>query len=137
MIIAKTQILNLTPTATITTIVMDLKSFSSVRNAAVDLRSKISSIDIIIMNAGTIGIEFELVDGIHALQVVNHFSHFLFLNLIIDLLNFERDSPPRVISLASGAHAHASGDFKFWERYDSIEVAKESIPTSDFPGNFS
>ena len=66
--------------------------------------------------------------GIHNVQVVNHFSHFLFLNLIIDLLNTKNGNIPRVLALTSDAHEFATGNLKFWKKFESIEDAKKELP---------
>ena len=76
----------------------------------------------------------ELIEGIHNLQVVNHFSNFLLLNLIFDLLNSTDGNIPRVVAVSSEAHRFASGDLKFWKKYKSIEEAKEELPSAVFKG---
>ena len=60
---------------------MDLKSFESVRAAAAEV-NKLEQIDIAILNAGIMKVPLELAENMESQQTVNHFSHFLFLNLI-------------------------------------------------------
>ena len=86
-------------------------------------------IDIVILNAGAVGLEFDLIEGIHNLQVINHFSNFLFLNLIFDLLNTKDGNVPRVVAVGSEAyHWFGNGDLKFWQKYESMEEAKKALP---------
>ena len=55
--------------AKVTCILADLKSFSSVREAASEVRSKTKSIDVLILNAGIAVTDLELIDGIESIQV--------------------------------------------------------------------
>jgi len=55
--------------AKVTCILADLKSFSSVREAASEVRSKTKSIHILILNAGIVSTDLELIDGIESIQV--------------------------------------------------------------------
>jgi NAD(P)-dependent dehydrogenase (short-subunit alcohol dehydrogenase family) len=71
-------------TSTITGIQCDLKSFESVRKAAEEVNKKCAKIDICILNAGIMKVPFELVEKIEIHSAVNHFSHFLFLNLVYE-----------------------------------------------------
>ena len=100
MTATKKMILTAVPEAKITLIEMNLKSYKSVEKAAESLSKKVVKIDVLILNAGAIGLPFELIEGkifklskiyikfdsdifckilsgMHVLQVVNHFSHFL------------------------------------------------------------
>jgi len=131
---AKKQLLQNTPTAHIITIEVDLMCFESVRRAVECLRKRIKSIHVLILNAGmfTNGKDFELVEGIHSLQVVNHFSHFLLVNLAIDMLEFDQGHIPRVIAVSSGGHKKARGDFRYWQKYKTKEDAIDLINDPPF-----
>ena len=107
--------------ANVTTVIVDLKSFDSVRNAAEELQKKVAAIDILILNAGVGYMDLELIDGIHPLQVVNHYSHFLLVNLLFDKLNSGQGNVPRVVSVSSSLHMAAKGDLKLWQKFDSVE----------------
>jgi NAD(P)-dependent dehydrogenase (short-subunit alcohol dehydrogenase family) len=63
-------------------IICDLKSLESVRTAAAEVLSKVEKIDICLLNAGIMRVPLELIRGIESQQFVNHFSHFLLLNLL-------------------------------------------------------
>lgn len=104
-------------TGTISGIKCDLKSFESVRDAAKEVNKKCAKIDICILNAGIMKVKFELVHGIEVHSAVNHFSHFLFLNLIYAKISAVNG---RVVSLSSLAHAFTSGNGEYWKSYASV-----------------
>ena len=49
--------------------------------------------------------------------VINHFSQFLLVNLLSDML----EPKSRVVAVASGAHRVGKLDFLYWEKYESEE----------------
>ena len=65
---AKDKIIFESPEARLTLIKMDLASYESVRAAAVELRKKVDSIDILLLNAGAFTTEFVMIENVNALQ---------------------------------------------------------------------
>ena len=63
MAATKKIILTAVPEAKITLIEMNLKSYNSVEKAAESLSKKVVKIDVLILNAGAIGLPFELIEG--------------------------------------------------------------------------
>ena len=134
MLDAKSAILAAVPSAEIITIEMDLKSFDSVRKAAQTIRKKIDSINILILNAGAFGLPFELIEGFEVLQVVNHFSHFLLVNSVFDMLDFDHPAPPRVVAVSSEAYKASRRDCRYWTKYESLESAETLANDQSFRG---
>ena len=68
-------------------VLSDLSSLSSVRNAAVIIKSKHEKIDVLINNAGIYKSRRELsTDGFELMFVTNHLGPFLFTHLLLDPL---------------------------------------------------
>ena len=63
MEVTRGRIISAAATAKIILIEMDLKSYESVERAAESLSKKIPKIDVLILNAGAIGIPLELIQG--------------------------------------------------------------------------
>ena len=63
MEVTRGRIISAAATAKIILIEMDLKSYESVERAAESLSKKIAKIDVLILNAGAIGIPLELIQG--------------------------------------------------------------------------
>lgn len=82
---------------------VDFSSLQSVVNLAKDLTKKLSSLDILINNAGTWQMDFqETQDGIEMNFAVNHLAPML---LTLELLPLLRaGSSSRIINTSSGAH---------------------------------
>ncbi|PGG99932.1 hypothetical protein AJ79_08369 [Helicocarpus griseus UAMH5409] len=91
-----------------TLVQMDQESLESVRNAAKSILAKTSKVNILINNAGIMGVP-ELqrtVDGYEAQFVTNHLSHFLLFQLLNPAL-LGATSPEfqsRVVTVSSSAH---------------------------------
>lgn len=101
-------------------LLLDLESFESVRKAADTLHSQLSHIDICILNAGVMRAPLRLSEQIELHQKVNHFSHFLLLNSIMDLID-NAPSRPRVISVSSRAHLRGNGKGQYWKAFINEE----------------
>jgi NAD(P)-dependent dehydrogenase (short-subunit alcohol dehydrogenase family) len=88
----------------------DLASLDSVRKAADVFKTGYQRLDVLIDNAGLIsGKRSVTVDGFEYTFQVNHLSHFLLTNLLLDVL--KRNVPSRVIVVGSAAHSRAHLDF--------------------------
>lgn len=90
------------PSAELRLEVADLSSFKQVRILAETLASQLSSVDILINNAGVYRASLEKTeDGFERTFAVNHLSHFLLTHLLLPRL---LQSSGRVINVASAAH---------------------------------
>jgi len=69
------------------TVVLELTSFDSVRNAAADINSRFPKLDGVLLNAGLMTSETHITkDGFEEMFQVNHLSQYLLLRLIEDQL---------------------------------------------------
>jgi NAD(P)-dependent dehydrogenase (short-subunit alcohol dehydrogenase family) len=79
---------------------------------------------VLINNAGIISRRREItVDGLEMQLAVNHLAYFLFTNLLLSQLL--AGAPSRVVNVSSGAHSHATLDFRDLQSergYDPQEV---------------
>ncbi len=88
----------------------DLSSQASIRQAAGYLGTRYPRLHVLINNAGVIPRERQVtVDGLEMQFAVNHLAYFLLTNLLLPQL--QAGAPSRIISVSSGAHAHAALDF--------------------------
>ena len=89
----------------------DLSVQREVRDLATAIRSRCTHIDVLINNAGARFDTFHLTtDTIESTFATNHLSHFLLNLLLLDTLRAAEAA--RVITVASGAHSGARGDFE-------------------------
>ena len=89
----------------------DLSVQREVRELAAAIRSQCPRVDVLINNAGARFDTFRLTpDGIESTFATNHLSHFLLTLLLLDTLRAAESA--RVITVGSGAHSGARGDFE-------------------------
>ena len=82
---------------------LDLTSFDSVRRCAASLRERLPRLDLLINNAGVMGVHKALTeDGFDIQMQVNHLSHFLLTHELLPLL--AESSAARVVQHSSNAH---------------------------------
>ena len=98
---------------------LDLASFASVRTFAKEFAAKFAKLDILVNNAGMAFQPKQLTeDGQEQVLQVNHLSHFLLTNLLLDLL--EAAGRARVVNLSSLAHTWAKQGIQWddlkWEQ---------------------
>jgi NAD(P)-dependent dehydrogenase (short-subunit alcohol dehydrogenase family) len=101
---------------------MELSSLDSVRKGAKQFLEQSKRLDILITNAGIMGVpKGRTVDGFEMQLGTNHFGHFLFFQLLkpVLLASGSPGSPSRVITLSSAAHK-ASG-----MNFDDLDFAKQ------------
>ena len=81
--------------------ILDLASLSSVKSFCEDLILEGEAIDVLINNAGVMGIKDRTFteDGLEMQMGVNHFGHFLLTNELLTLL--EKSEDARVVSVSS------------------------------------
>ncbi|MCA9774717.1 MAG: SDR family oxidoreductase [Myxococcales bacterium] len=88
----------------------DLASFASIRDFAREFRARHDSLDLLVNNAGMVGIKYaETVDGIEQVFAVNHLAPFLLTNLLLEPL--KSAAPARVVNVASTMHRFAKMNF--------------------------
>ncbi|GIC85932.1 uncharacterized protein Aud_001774 [Aspergillus udagawae] len=114
---------------------LDLSSFAAVRKAADAVLGwdDVPKIDVLVNNAGVMGIEWaQSVDGFEMTFVVNHLGHFLFTNLIMSKIL--ASEAPRVVNVSSEGHRFNPirwGDYNFhdgdtynkWQAYGQAKTA--------------
>jgi len=87
-------------TGDVTVQALDLTSLDSVRTAAADLRSRLGRIDLLINNAGIMGVPRRLSAQGHESQfAVNHLGHFALTVRLLDRLGASPDA--RVVTVTS------------------------------------
>lgn len=93
---------------------LDLESFDSVRSCVDEFKSKSSTLNILIENAGIRHVPFGRTrDGFEKHWGTNHLSHFLLFELLrpILLASSTADFHSRVVIVSSTAHRNAPMDF--------------------------
>lgn len=86
---------------------LDLASFKSIRSFAQTFLEEESRLDVLINNAGVMGMKRCLTeDGLEMQMGVNHFGHFLLTLLLIDRL--KESKPSRIVTVSSCAHTFIS-----------------------------
>jgi NAD(P)-dependent dehydrogenase (short-subunit alcohol dehydrogenase family) len=81
----------------------DLSSLTQVRHLAAEVRKRVSRLDVLINNAGTIVGDRRLTaDGYEYTFALDHLSPFLLTNLLLDLTI--SSAPSRIITVSSSAH---------------------------------
>ena len=89
---------------------VDLSDLASVRALARDLHAGHRRLDVLINNAGVMGMPRTLTAQGHELQFgVNHLAHFALTGLLLGLLTAGRE--PRVVTVSS--HLHRRGMLRF------------------------
>ena len=96
--------------AKVDTLVCDLASLDSVRNAAKEANERFDKIDLLINNAGVMACDqAQTADGFEMQFGTNHIGHFLLTNLLMPLV--EKGDRPRIVNLSSRGHHIAPVDF--------------------------
>lgn len=106
-------------------LICDQSSLAEVRKLADTINSKYDKIDVLVNNAGLYTSDRELSkDGIELMFAVNHLSHFLLTDLLLDKIKAAKG---RVVSVASVAHKsvrefdtsdiNMDKDFSGWKGY--------------------
>ncbi|KAJ6455096.1 hypothetical protein C8R47DRAFT_212866 [Mycena vitilis] len=110
------------PGANIRPLVLNLASLDAVRSAAAEVNAYPENIDVLINNAASPLCAFSLTpDGFERQIATAHLGSFLFTALILPKIRASQTttSTPRVVYVASGAHAWCDGvDFAELERPD-------------------
>lgn len=106
---AKSNILKVAPSASITTFSLDLASFESIKEFANNVKENFDHIDVIVNNAGIMAVANRetTVDGIESQIGTNHFGHFLLTSLLYPILA----KNGRIVNHSSEAHRFAANKF--------------------------
>ncbi len=84
-------------------LVADLSSQEDIRRLAKEFKERHQRLDVLVNNAGAIHMSRrKSVDGIEMTFALNHLSHFLLTNLLLDVLS--ASAPARVVNVASSVH---------------------------------
>ncbi len=98
------------PNAKLELLLADLSSMASIRQLAINVTAKYSSLDVLVNNAGAFYSERKVSkDGFEMTFALNHIGYFLLTNLLLDTL--KRGKNPRIVSVSSGAHLVAKINF--------------------------
>ena len=99
----------------VSALVADLALQEDVRRLAQEFAARHSRLDVLINNAGAVFLKrYETPDGLEMTFAVNHLSHFLLTNLLLDRLLAA--APARIINVSSAAHMLGRIDFADLQR---------------------
>jgi len=126
------QIRATAPDASLELVALDLASQSSVRAAAGQILAAHARIDLLVNNAGVMGIaEAETVDGFEMQLGVNHLGHWSLTALLLPALL--RSPGARIVTVTSTAHhigravdpanPHLKGRYGPWRAYGQAKLA--------------
>jgi NAD(P)-dependent dehydrogenase (short-subunit alcohol dehydrogenase family) len=121
-----------TPDAALELVALDLASQASVRAAAEQIMAAHKSIDLLINNAGVMGIpEAKTVDGFEMQLGVDHLGHWSLTALLLPALL--RTAGARIVTVTSTAHhmgrainpanPHLHGRYRPWRAYGQAKLA--------------
>jgi NAD(P)-dependent dehydrogenase (short-subunit alcohol dehydrogenase family) len=120
-------------------LVLDLSDQAKIRAAVVELKTKVNRLDCLVLNAGLLllGEKQTTKDGLEMMTGVCHFGHFLFTQLVWDLILKADGGHARVLAVSSMGHEHTSlktgkgqemVDDIMWEsrKFDGLEAYKQA-----------
>ena len=122
------NIREITKNSSVEYILSDLSIQNDVRKLAEQFLSKYNKLDVLINNAGvSIQKRQETVDGIEVTFAINHLSHFLLTNLLLNVI--KASEPARIINVSSALHTRSSLNFDDLEgkkKYSSMDAYSKS-----------
>lgn len=99
----KKEITDLTNNQNVDFLLADFTSIRQVKECAETFREKFRSLDVLINNAGVCLPERRITpDGMEETFQINHLSHFILTNLLID--NLKNSNDARILNVSSAAH---------------------------------
>jgi retinol dehydrogenase-12 len=105
--------------------ITDLTSKKQVRECAVEFKRKYKQLDILINNAGVCLPERRITkDGFEESFQINHLSHFMLTNLLLDVI--KKSDDPRIVNVSSAGYS--SGKFD----PDNLQSEKKFHPFSTY-----
>jgi NAD(P)-dependent dehydrogenase (short-subunit alcohol dehydrogenase family) len=96
------------PSGRIKLLELDLASLKSISKAAESFTSQSNRLDLLINNAGVMGVEGVTEDGYEIQLGTNHLGHALFTKLLLPTMlktAEQKDADVRIVNLSSGAHS--------------------------------
>jgi NAD(P)-dependent dehydrogenase (short-subunit alcohol dehydrogenase family) len=120
------------PGASLTLVALDLGSLESVRTAAAEILGANETVDLLVNNAGVMGIpEQKTADGFEMQFGVDHLGHFALTALLMPALL--RAEAARIVTVTSTAHhmglavdpenPHLHGRYRPWRAYGQAKLA--------------
>lgn len=104
----KKEIISASGNEAVDFLIADLTSLSQVRKCAETFNQRYQTLDVLINNAGVCLPERRITgDGFEEMFQINHLSHFLLTNLLLDVL--KKTTGARIINVSSGGYK--SGKF--------------------------
>ncbi|KAJ5890931.1 uncharacterized protein N7473_007159 [Penicillium subrubescens] len=98
------EISKISPSTVVRLIKIDLASCASVRAAAAEINASVSKIDVLINNAGIMGVKFSLTaENVESHLGANHIGHFLLTNLLIPKLEASGGGA-RIVNVSSAMY---------------------------------
>lgn len=105
---ALAQVRQRVPNADVGLMTLDLASLASVRSFAQAFGERHARLDLLINNAGILGVPFgQTADGFENQMGTNHLGHFALTGLLIDKLLASRDA--RIVTVCSLGHWRSKG----------------------------
>lgn len=102
---------------------VDLANLQSVRDLAASFQEKYDALDVLINNAGVMPNKQQITeDGFELQMAVNHLSHFLLTNLLLD--NLKAAASARVISVSSDQHKKSEMDLSTFRGFEKYNMGK-------------
>ena len=106
----------------------DFASLDSVRRLAEDFVKKHDSLQVLVNNAGRVGVRRSVTaDGFETTFQVNYLSHFLLTRLLLDAL--KRGAPSRIVNVSSASHYGGSiplDDLQLEKNYGVMRAYSQS-----------
>jgi len=94
-----------TPSANLRSLIIDLASLESVKQAAAEVNAYSEPIDVLINNAAIMASPYHTTkDGFEAQFGTNHLGPFVFTNLILPKVLASKTGAPRIVNVSSSAH---------------------------------
>ncbi|GAB1609704.1 retinol dehydrogenase 14-like [Argonauta hians] len=102
---------------------LDLSSFDSIRTFCENIKRHISTLDVLINNAGVCFHPYtKTEDGLEMHMSVNYFGHFLLTHLLLELL--EKSESPRIVFVGSMVYKHGKIDLINMNKRDGFSSFK-------------
>jgi len=101
---AKNEVIANSKNENVDYLLADLTSVKQVRECAETFKKRFGKLDVLINNAGVCLPERRITgDGMEESFQINHLSHFILTNLLLDIL--KKSDDPRIINVSSAAHS--------------------------------
>ena len=130
--LARNQLLQLMPSASLEVMELDLASLGSIANMVANFDGAHQRLDLLVNNAGLMAMpESRTVDGFETQFGVNHLGHWALTGRLLPAL--KRASNPRVVTITSSAHhmafrinfadPHLRKRYSAWNAYSQSKLA--------------